>query len=485
MIKKIKITESQFKRILGLLTETPFDSMVRSVIKDSDVIKITWGTGVNNFKVLKNEKGNIIMDNIDGSGNDDFRYLISFTSLKNNVIESRRVNKKTESDIIDDIKKWKPFSFTDVSDIQLIRDGKVIDRVEGLKPTNNVQQTKKTPAFSKSLIMTINDYLAMMLEDLNDGKGLLIKMNNTELGLCCVGRNSNEFTFEIRENKSFPKLDKFDTLNVKIEGNPEDENLYELNKNILKTSDTSETFSIIFIAKRGSEEDKYWINDIEGISITNSCNSFDEDNQDSVETEDDFNDKSEEELLDDGKEIYNKILSDKKMQKAFYSQPTFWQSFVAELKGEKPVGNGIITVLDIVDKYTNKQTEKKIGEGFSFNNGDIVKLIPLKPIYIKYTTDKKQNKTYNINNLKPIEIKISKDNDVIGLVLQTRLSNDENYYLRIVVLEETENPNIKKCSVSIGKMVSNNKYKALSETEIYDFKFLNSEGYKETKTNKK
>ena len=79
------------------------------------------------------------------------------------------------------------------------------------------------------------------------------------------------------------------------------------------------------------------------------------------------------------------------MQKAFYSQPTFWQSFVGELTGKKPVGNGIITVLDIVKKYEDKKLMNKIGEGFSFKIGDIVKLIPMNPIFINYKTDNKQN----------------------------------------------------------------------------------------------
>jgi hypothetical protein len=487
MIKKIKITESQFNRVLGLLVETPFDSMVRSVIKDNDVIKITWVNGVNNFKVLKNDKGNIIIDNIDGSGNNDFRYLINYTSLKGDVIETRRVNKNTESDIIDDVKRWKPFSFTDVSDFQLIRDGKVIDRVEGLKGQSQNKNT--TSGFDEDSINDITNSLIYLLDELQDGKGLVINLTKTNIGLCCVGRNSNDFTLEINENKSFRDLDKWDSVNLTIKGNSDDENLIELNKDILKTSDGGKTFDLVLIGRQGEKQGRIWIKGIKGFSITKSCESFDEEKDNKEKNDTELEGKGKEELRQDGKDIYDKILSDERMQKVFYSQPTFWQSFVAELKGEKPVGNGIISVLDIVNKYTNKQITDKIGEGFTDKIGAEVKLIPLKPIRIKYTLDKK-NYYKDINNIEPIKIKNFKDDEIPEKVLQRKLGGG-NLRLRIIVLSKTDDPNIKKCSVSIGKYNKNTKeFNSLSgesngeSNEEYYFKFLKSDGYEPINNNK-
>ena len=49
------------------------------------------------------------------------------------------------------------------------------------------------------------------------------------------------------------------------------------------------------------------------------------------------------------------ISKDPLLKKAFYSQPSFLNLFVAELTGKRAVGKGIYSVLNLVRKYNNKK----------------------------------------------------------------------------------------------------------------------------------
>ena len=77
MIKKLRITESQYERLLASINETPFDKMVKSTAKAGDIISITWKGSMNKFEVVDNIGGQIVMDNIDkGSTNINYRYFL-------------------------------------------------------------------------------------------------------------------------------------------------------------------------------------------------------------------------------------------------------------------------------------------------------------------------------------------------------------------------------------------------------------------------
>jgi hypothetical protein len=180
----------------------------------------------------------------------------------------------------------------------------------------------------------------------------------------------------------------------------------------------------------------------------------------------------------DAKEAFEKILADPMMQKAFYSQPTFWQTFMAELKGKKHPGNGIITVLNIVKNYENKKIVELIGEGFTDKKGVIVKFQPLEPITLSYNAQKEGRKTFTIQTLKPTEIKTSTEKRETGLVLEVNLPDDPNYILRVIVDGKTDTENIKECRLIIGRIASNNIFTAVSTPVTTQLEFLNSDGYK-------
>ena len=481
MSKKIKITESQYNRLINLMVETPFDAMAKTSIQAGDIISITWKGSKNNFKVINNTSGQIIMDNVDtNSNNKDFRYFMVYTSLTGDDMEVRRVHKTNQANILNDPKKWGKFTFKDITNIEVIRDGKVVDKVDPLSPSAAKQQKNgKASGGTESsfFIDEMNNKLGTVLEQLQEGKGLNLKLNNAEVIFCCIGKTGGIFDLEIIENKSLPLLNKWRTFVLDIKGNPNDEqtSLYEANKDIIKTPDNGKTFSIKFKVITSDKESEVWISGGNGFAITKSCG----DKSDEGETDNEKNKvKDEEELKLDAKEAFEKILADPMMQKAFYSQPTFWQTFMSELKGKKHPGNGIITVLNIVKKYEDKKIVELIGEGFTDKKGVIVKFQPLEPITLSYNAQKEGRKSFTLQTLRPTEIKTSTEKRETGLVLEVNLPDDPNYILRVVVDGKTETENIKECRLIIGRIASNNIFTAVSSPVTTQLEFLNSDGYK-------
>ncbi len=479
MSKKIKITESQYNRLVQLMVETPFDTMAKDSIKAGDIISITWKGTKNNFKVINNTSGQVVMDNIDkGSTNINYRYFMVYTSLNGDDLQMRRVHKIKEADKLNDSKTWSPITVKDITNIEVIRDGKVVDKVDPLSPSAEKQQKKggaEDEKVTDDFIQDINNNLSIILEQLNENKGLKLFMNNATIVFCCNGRNGNVFNLEISENKSIPSLDKWDSYILEIKGNPNDDDessLYEANKDIVKVTDGGKTFGLKFQVQSGEKKSQVWVLNNEGLSVTKSCTDFEEEEG---AKEDEA--KSDDELKRDARELYNDILADKNMQKAFYSQPTFWQAFMSELRGKKHPGTGIITVMKIVKKYKDKKLAEQIGEGFG-KKGDIVKFTPLKPIEIDYNTKKGERRTFTIQTVNPTDVRIAEDKKETGLVLQVNLPNDAEHTLRIVVLGKTETEDIKECRITIGRISPNNNYyTVLSNSIPANLKFLKSDGY--------
>ncbi len=481
MNKKIKITEAQYNRLINLMVETPFDTLTKTVIKPNDVISITWKGSKNNFKVVNNTAGQVIMDNIDkGSANINYRYLMVYTSLDGDDMELRRVNKIKEADKLNDPKQWSLVTVKDITNIEIVRDGEVIDTVDPVSPSAAKQQKLGISGDTEpqDFVTNINNNLAIILEQLTEDKGLKLILNNAEIIFCCNSKSGGVFDLEITENKSIPVLNKWQTFVLDIKGNQNDEqtSLYDANKDIIKTSDNGKTFSLKFKVFSGEKQSEVWVVGGQGVSITKSCeDKTEDDNEDELP-------KDEEELKIDAKEAFEKILADPMMQKAFYSQPTFWQSFVAELKGKKHPGNGIITALNIVKNYETKKIVEQIGEGFTDKKGVIVKFKPFEPITLNYNAQKEGRKSFIIQTLKPTEIKTSADKRETGLILEVNLPDDPNYILRVVVDGKTDTENIKECRIIIGRIASNNNFTAVSSPTNTQLEFLNSDGYKIPKT---
>lgn len=483
MIKKLKITESQYQRLLASINETPFDKMIKSNVKVGDVIAITWKGSMNKFKVVDNIGGQIIMDNIDeGSTNSDFRYFLVFTSLNGDDLQLRRVHKTNEKDKLDgDKSAWAPYTARDVTNIQIIRDGKVIDTVDPVSPSAEKQQkkgVKPNAEVDEKLAKKIDDDLAIIMDSISENKGLKLMFNQGELVFCCINKTNYTFTFEINQttNKILPDLNSWDTFILELKGDPNDENqsLYALNKDVVSTIDNGETFNLLFNVISGEKKQKINIKGIKGVSPMSSCESDEEDG------EKDLKDKTPEELKYDAEKVYQMVLNDPSMKAAFYKQPTFWQAFVAELMGKKPPSpTGIVPVLDIVSKYTSRKVNEKIGEGFQFKGEVLYR--PITPIQINYKAKQGNIETYSIGTDRTYKIDIRRfEINQVGKVLMTNFDNPDNYKLRILVKEKTENPNVKICDVEIVQKKSNDNFIVKSigdEGKNVKIEFLKSEGY--------
>jgi hypothetical protein len=381
MPKKIILTEEQFNRLNNFIVETKFDTFIKNSAKVGDVITIHYKNTISSFKVLNNDMGQIIMDCVDDGVNKNYRFFLAYTGLNGNKLQLSKVHKIKEKDKLDDVKSWKVENLNDVKNIELIRDDKVVDTID--KPQG------VTPAGEPNAVDFENEMtntLGYLLSELKEGKGLVMKMtNNEDLLYCCLARDSKSFTLELNDKTRLKALTKWDSFVITLNGNPdnEDENLYELNKTMVRTKDGGKSFDILTKANSGKVSKNVWITGIVGFSVTPSCESKEEDSKDEKDKR-----TKEDELKREGKKAYEMILNDPNLKKAFYSQPNFWELFVAELRGEKATGHGIVPALKIINSYETKSIESKLGAGFI--EGKKVSFKPMETIKVPYKRNKKE-----------------------------------------------------------------------------------------------
>lgn len=473
--KRIKITEAQFNRLFPILTETPFDTMVKSSIQVGDVVSINWKGSKNNFKVIDNSNGQIIMDNIDkGSTNINNRYFMGFTSLNGDDLEMRKVNKVKEADKLKDIKSWSPVTVKDISNIQIFRDGKLIDTVDPVSPSDEKKQKKGNDAtevdVNPDFMDKVNNDLVIIVEQLAANKGLNIIFKSGFINFCCVDKHNTTFILEINEeeNNIIKSLNQWDNFMLDIIGNPDTDNLYLKNKDKISTNDGI-TYNLKFKVSSGNNTKDLFIKGIKGVSVLPNCDSSNEDDE-----EEEIEKEGPEKQIADAQKALEMILKDKDLQDAFYKQPGFWELFMAELKGEKAVGSGIITVLDIMNKVADSRIQKRVGKGFHV--GKKAKYIPLEDISIKYRDDKDVIHTYNMPMTEDMITVRRHLVDDVSQVLQKRLEGSP-LILRILVKDQTDKPNIKLCDVQIGVKNKSDKFVDKGETNDVMIKFINSEGY--------
>lgn len=486
MNKKIIITESQYERLQKMLVETPFDQMLKNNIEVGDVIRITWKGSESNFEVINNTSGQIIMDNIDtGSTNINYRYLLVFTSLDGDDLSGKRVHKTKEADKLDNPKSWSNISVKDITNIEVIRNGKVIDEVDPVSPSAEKQQKISVNGSTSDddKYDEINNNLGIILEQLNEGKGLKLIFSNTHVIFCCVGRSGNIIDLEISENKSITSLNKWGSLSLSLNNG---DDLFNDNKSVVRTTDKGHSFGLKLDVRSGNETSRIWLNGIVGVSVTNGCDGKEDYNYNKGE-------KSEEEIekekLDLEKEkeakrveaqrAFNMIVNDKDLQDAFYSEPSFWKKFVAELKGEKPVGNGIIVALDLINKYKTKRTSEKLGDGFKVGKDLKIFYKPLDEISINYlneTFELEKNKNYTQleDAVKTVDFDAS-DYQIGDYTPYDKLLINFTKKFEFIVKEKTTEENVFICDVVFN--YKNNKKSERAVQKDVKIKFLNSEGY--------
>jgi hypothetical protein len=483
MSNKLIVTEAQYQRLLNFINETPFDTMVKNTMKVGDTVVITWKNSKNNFKVIDNTSGHVIMDNIDsGSSNINYRYYMVYTGLSGDDLELRRVHKINEKDKLTDFKEWSPMTVKDITNIQVFRGGKQIDIVDPLSPTAEKQQKQGTKNnlsgkdVSSDFTSAINQELRYVLENLDKEKGFKLSFNNGDIMFCCLAKSNNTFTLELikETNKTLPDLNKWDTYILEIKGDVEDEttDFYSENQDILSTNDNLK-LNLKFKVVAGNNNGEAVISGIQNFSVTTSCESDEEEGEEKSKEE-----QSPEELKADGQLAFKMILADPELKAAFYTQPTFWQAFVADLRGDKPTGAGIIPTLDLLGKYGMNKIKQKIGDGFVIDNDAKYQL--LKTIEIPYKTSKNTN---DIETLRAetdyirVRRHVIEDRDQV-LIKQL----NKNLDLRIIVKNKTEDPNIYNCEIEVGKLKKGGNWENLTlDTVEANVRFLQSKGYNEQK----
>jgi len=386
MTNKIILTESQYDSLRQYIVETKFDTFVKNRAKVGDIIRIEFNNTTLNFKVVRNDMGQIQMDNVDNGALKNYRYFISGDDLNNKKLHLSKVHKIKDKAKLNDVRSWAPENMNNVKNIELVRNGKVIDSVDN---PDNVGDDFQDEA---------ENNLAIILNQLAPDKGLkLIMKSGEELILCCMSSNNGIYVLDLVSPTENPNLRRWDSFVLTIKGNPdanqgEEENLYSQNKDIIKTSDNGNTFDLLFRVNVGEYKKHIWINEILGLSVVPSCNTSEEE----PETQKDDDDI----LKRDGEKALELIIHDKNLQKAFYTQPNFWELFKAELKGKKAVGTGIITVIDLVGKYETKKINVNLDAEFIEHKK--INFRPIHSVKIPYVRNDKEY-TYLFDSLSNIE----------------------------------------------------------------------------------
>jgi hypothetical protein len=483
MSNKLIITEEQYSKLKEFIFETRFDKFLTKSVKDGDIVRITIGDNASNYVVTNNTNGQVQLDNVDkGSTNINNRIFISMTSLDGNKLQIKQVNKLKEKDKLKDVNSWKVLNLNNIKSIEVLRNGAVVDTVD--EPTDKVNPVKpntKGPEDDETK-NKLSDALLLLLNGLEEGKSLDFTMSDDSVvRFCCLSKSNNVFNFELIEDDNLlnKKLKDWDSYTIKIKngGGGEDDSvdLYELNKTIITSVDSGATFSLMFV---GHSADNKKPIPLEGIKHFNigDCNVTDDDDDEDNEDDDDKTKKDK--LVKRGKKAFDYILKDPNLQEAFYKQPSLFKLFQAELTGKVATGTGIITILNIVHDYANKQSNEKLGGTFTKDKKVIFS--PLREVAIPFQNKNGQSETFIM----------SPNESYTATVKNTQLNSTdriiENYAegFRIFVKNKTEQSDVFLCQVT--KLVTINKVKKrFSSKELVRIKFSGeSPGYSPLKSNK-
>ena len=159
----------------------------------------------------------------------------------------------------------------------------------------------------------------------------------------------------------------------------------------------------------------------------------------STETIGDDEEKRKKELAD-AKKTLDAILADPNLKKAFYSQPSLWELFKAELTGKKATGKGIITVKNIYNAYEGKKATESVKKTYKPGNVEYI-FNNKEPIVIGYLTIKP--------NLKDIGV-LTKETTKYGQsIIKSYATNNSVKSTYTLTLNKDLGDNTYSCTVAI------------------------------------
>jgi len=327
--------------------------------------------------------------------------------------------------------------------------------------------------YSNEVMEKLGEKVLHILDFVGQNKTTQFEMESgNNFVLKCTNDDNYVFTFEIVEDTA-KILKNWNTLSIKLNpGNGENDGTayeYSINKNVISTNDNGNTFNLTFHAtkKTGPTSDLKIVK-IKGVkNYTQTVTPEKQPEKQPEKNDDEKNDdekNDDEKMIEKGKKAYDYIINDPYLKQAFYKKPSFLNLFMAELKGKKAPGTGILPTLQILDKYeTNKAT---INDGFK--KGKIALFISYNKDYqissdFKITKDEKNAKKAIVEQYdyetKTWKLKIGKNK---GYIITAKKTNIEN------VFECEINGFVKKGDIDVEQEPN---------FEKINLKFINSEGY--------
>lgn len=476
MNKKLIITEEQYKKLKFHLLESTFDTMANKIIKKGDTITITSNGRDFNFKVADNYGGQIYMDNID----DGTKVFLTKTSFQNNSLQLNIAqNNEEKNQNPPKGETWKKMTMKNVEKIDVSRDGEIIDGTE-LDPEElaNIKKEK-----NKNLEKKV-DFLET-LNSLNDGETLNLESEEINLELVFLKKEGDEISFKISKNSQNEtniknvELIVIDTKKINVDEKGNVIVNFEEHVNV-KGDENSDDFVDI-------KNSKLTLKDWE-IGTESSEDKIEDEEEPNSEDEGEEEEEESKSKIDPEK-FKEMLMNDPQLRAAFYSKPSFFQSFWAELTSKNPneKATGFILVKNLLDSYSQKKISEKLGAGWK--SSGVVIFEPLEDIDLPYKDVKGNELVYTLEANRVYGKRFQEE----GVIRKKyNLSNygdydltlqNEKFNYEIIVKEQSDNPDVFICDVIKFYTVpspENPKKRIKVESEPVEdvkIKFLQSLGY--------
>lgn len=218
--------------------------------------------------------------------------------------------------------------------------------------------------------------------------------------------------------------------------------------------------NVMFKAKsnRGDEEQTDFIIPVKKMYVDDKDSPIQQPSEEPTEKNLEVDD-DDEKLKQDGKIAMELILNDPNLKKAFYTQPTLWNLFVAELQGKKAVGRGIVPTLKIIRGYERKKISEELNSEFKENKKVTFK--PFKSVKIPYVRNEKQFfYEFDKDSITEYETTVLPRN--LGEGYKLKGKTDKGYLGFELEIENSvkDNQNVFKCSLDliVYKQKTTNRY---------------------------
>jgi len=311
MIRKIKITESQYDRFLNLLLEANYDGIRYVETDDYLVFNIKTPKGVIK-QTLKVVNVNIPNNEILCLSDNNEKIILRLNSFNQstNELTFQKYDETTKKYITSKVK---------LENFNIYRDGDLFEPPI-LKPNtkqfDNSGQENMPDEKSKPIDLEIGtNTLPSNIRNIKENEILLIiKQDNTTIELTCVGvkKKNNNYVYIFLDVNG-------NTIEINNDDWDENKKILKLNTFNKNTNDYISKDILVKELKVFPQIDKTTMN-----------------------------------------KYYYEVLKNPNLEKAFYTAPSLWNYFVSALKNKKAEGTGIYPAIEIVNSFMTKKADEKL-----------------------------------------------------------------------------------------------------------------------------